>query len=97
MEASKSKWHKAEYSFKSVDGEKIVNGQIDLVYENPEGEYTVVDYKTNHEIKPEIYYEQLSCYRHAVSQMRSVPPEKVRCVLYYLRHGKDVDITDMCR
>ena len=97
MEASKSKWHKAEYSFKSVDGEKIVNGQIDLVYENPEGEYTVVDYKTNHEIKPEIYYEQLSCYRHAVSQMRGVPPEKVRCVLYYLRHGKDVDITDMCR
>ncbi len=97
MDAAKSKWHKAEYSFKSLDGEKIVNGQIDLVYENPEGEYTVVDYKTNHEIKPELYYEQLSCYRNAVSQMRNVPPEKVRCVLYYLRHGKDVDITDMCR
>ncbi|MBQ5383975.1 MAG: UvrD-helicase domain-containing protein [Treponema sp.] len=91
-EAVSSKWRKAEYSFKSFSEGKIISGQIDLVYENQDGGYTVVDYKTNREIKPEIYYTQLGYYKKAVSEMRNVPEEKVRCVLYYLRHGKEIEI-----
>ncbi len=95
-EASGSQWHKTEYSFRSAVAGKIISGQIDLVYETSDGEYTIVDYKTNHQIEPEIYYNQLACYRQALSQMRNVPSEKIRCILYYLRHGKEVDITEDC-
>lgn len=95
-DALNSKWHKAEYSFKSLVADKIVSGQMDLIFENPDGSFTLVDYKTNHEIEPEIYYKQLACYKQALSQMRGVPSNKVRCVLYYLRHGKAVDISEEC-
>ena len=87
---------KSEYSFKSRIGKKIINGQIDLVFENESGGFTVVDYKTNREIKPELYYVQLACYRQAVSKMMGVDIEKVSCVLYYLRYDKDVDVTAEC-
>lgn len=94
--ASNSKWHKAEYSFRSYVAGKIISGQIDLVFENDDGTYTIVDYKTNQEKVPEIYFNQLACYRQAVSQMQNVEPEKIRCVLYYLRYGQEIDITEKC-
>lgn len=86
-------WKKEEFEFKSRFGEKILSGIIDLVFESVDGSFTVVDYKTNQEIHPEIYYSQLACYRQAVSQMLSVPEEKIRCFLYYLRFGKAVEIS----
>ena len=66
------------------------------MFENESGGFTVVDYKTNREIKPELYYVQLACYRQAVSKMMGVDIEKVSCVLYYLRYDKDVDVTAEC-
>ena len=95
-EALESEWHKTEYSFKSRIGSTILNGQIDLVYKNSNGGYTVVDYKTNQTIEPEIYLMQLACYKDALSQMTGTAPEKIKCVLYYLRFGKSVDITKLC-
>lgn len=92
-----NRFYKSEYDFKSRVSDKIINGQIDLVFENSEdGEYTIVDYKTNHDIKPEFYYQQLACYRNAVSKMMSVPEQKIRCILFYLRYAKAVDITAEC-
>lgn len=96
--ALSSKWHKAEYEFRcritlKNGTSRIIKGTIDLVFENKDGTYTVVDYKTNQEIKPEIYRDQLACYRRAVSQMMNVSPEKVSCSLYYLRFDREVDIT----
>lgn len=108
-EAVNSKWHKAEYDFRSrifygennseIGGQKskIIKGTIDLVFENSSESpyrYTVVDYKTNQTVNPEIYYNQLSCYRQAVSQMLNVKPEEIRCCLHYLRFNKTVDITE---
>ena len=87
---------KSEYSFKSRIGKKIVNGQIDLVFENESGGFTIVDYKTNREVKPEIYYIQLACYKQAVAKMMGVDEEKITCVLYYLRYNKEVDVTAEC-
>lgn len=111
MQSSESKWKKTEYTFRSLienarppaDGEDyakdlIVTGQIDLLYKNDENspyKYTIVDYKTNQKIEPEIYYEQLSCYRKAVSQMLGVGEKEIRCLLYYLRFAKEVDCSNM--
>ncbi len=108
-EAFSSEWKKTEYSFRSFienalppDNETtyaknlIVTGQIDLVYKNmapSQFKYTIVDYKTNQKIEPEIYFGQLSCYRRAVSQMLGVAESEIRCVLYYLRFASEVDIT----
>ncbi|WP_407428458.1 UvrD-helicase domain-containing protein [Treponema sp.] len=78
--------------------ELIVNGQIDLVYKNKAGspyKYTVVDYKTNQKIEPEIYRSQLDCYRRAVSAMTGCKESEIRCVLYYLRFAEEVEIS--CR
>ena len=88
-----SDFKKAEYSFRSRVGSKIVRGSIDLVFRNSDGTYTIVDYKSNQEMKPEIYFEQLACYRSAVAAMLGVPADSVKCFLYYLRFAKEVDIT----
>ncbi len=95
--AMSSEWHKAEYEFRSRIGKKIVKGIIDLVFKDGNGSAIVVDYKTNKEIKPELYYTQLACYRQAVSQMLGINESLVRCFLYYLRFGKAIDITDECK
>lgn len=93
----KSKFYQSEYDFRSKVNDKIINGQIDLVFENPDDDcYTIVDYKTNREIKPELYYQQLACYRDAVAKMLCVPESKIRCVLYYLRYAESRDITAEC-
>ncbi len=93
-EAKNSIWHKGEYEFKAALNSQILKGTIDLVFESSEGHYTVVDYKTNSTIEPEIYYEQLAGYRFAVSQMQGVPVENISCKLFYLRFGKEVDISE---
>ena len=88
---------KAEYSFRSRLKESILKGTIDLVFENPDGTYTIVDYKTNQSVRPEIYHMQLACYRQAVAAMLGVKDAStIRSVLYYLRFGEVVDITEQC-
>ena len=95
-QAINASWHKAEYPFRSRIGSKIIKGIIDLVFQNPDGTYTIVDYKTNQTIAPELYYNQLACYRQAVAAMFGVPNTKIKCVLYYLRFGQAVDISEEC-
>lgn len=94
IQAKNSKMHKSELSFRNRFENKIIKGSIDLVFENQDGIFTVVDYKTNQKIQPELYYSQLKCYKTAVSQIFNVNPEKIKCILYYLRFGKAVEITD---
>jgi len=99
--AANSDWKKAEYSFRSYLKEEdlIVNGQIDLVfkadYSDENGKqykYVIVDYKTNQEIKPEIYSEQLRCYRKAISQMLQIDEKEICCYLYYVRFAKQIQL-----
>ncbi|MGI5070647.1 UvrD-helicase domain-containing protein [Treponema pectinovorum] len=95
--AINSVWHRAEESFRSRIGDKIINGTIDLVFKDKNDDFVIVDYKTNQNIQPEIYYLQLALYAQAVSQMYGVQPEKIRCFLYYLRFAKEIEITEECR
>ncbi len=90
--AKNSTWKKTEYEFRGTIGTKIIRGIIDLVFENPDGTYTIIDYKTNQSIQPEIYEAQLSCYKKVIAEMLQIEPEKIRCYLYYLRFGKFVEI-----
>lgn len=90
--AKNSSWKKTEYKFRGTIGNKIIRGIIDLVFKNSDGTYTIVDYKTNQTIKPELYEAQLSCYKKVISEMLEIAPEKIRCYLYYLRFGKLVEI-----
>ncbi len=96
QKAINSTWHKAEYEFKSRIENKIIKGTIDLIFKNQDDSYTIVDYKTNQTIEPEIYYAQLKCYRQAASQILNVDESKIDCYLYYLRFSKEVNITDEC-
>ena len=67
------------------------------MFKSADGSYTIVDYKTNQTMNPELYYVQLACYRQAVQEMLAVPDDvKIRCVLYYLRYHKEIDITEEC-
>ena len=93
--AVNSKWLRTEYSFRSRVHDKIVKGTMDLVFKDAQtGGYVIVDYKTDSVIVPEVYYEQLTCYRQAVSQIQSCPVQNVKCVLYYLRYAKQVDVSE---
>ncbi len=91
-----STWKKAEYEFKSRVCGHLISGTIDLVFKTDDGKYAIVDYKTNRKIEPEIYFNQLACYKKAVSQMLGVDKTKVDCYLWYLRYGTLKDITADC-
>ncbi len=95
-EARDAEWKRAEYGFKSKFNGSIAYGSMDLVFKNKDGgryRYTIVDYKTNQTIDPEIYREQLSCYRDALAKILGIREEEIRCVLYYLRFGKEVEVS----
>lgn len=95
-EARDSEWKRAEYGFKSRFNGSIAYGSMDLVFKNKDSDnyrYTIVDYKTNQTIDPEIYREQLSCYRDALAKILGIKTEEIRCVLYYLRFGQEVEIS----
>lgn len=94
QEVMSATWKKAEYPFRCQMGNKIARGIIDLVIKNEDGTYTIIDYKTNTSIEPEIYYEQLACYRYALKFMENCPESAIKCKLYYLRFDKTVDITE---
>lgn len=88
---------RAEMPFKSFIGGKIVNGIMDLVFERKDGTYVILDYKTDQVVAPEVYYNQLACYRESLKEMLCIKERSsIKCVLYYLRHAKAVDITSEC-
>lgn len=91
-----STWHKAEYKFLHSFNGKIIRGTMDLIIKNPDNSYLIVDYKTDEKIIPEKYYEQQKCYRLAASELFNVPTEKIKVCLFYLRYGKEIDITSFC-
>lgn len=91
--AKKAAWKRCEYEFRSKVGGKIISGSMDLVFEDESGTYVIVDYKTNQTIEPKIYYEQLACYKQALSKIMNVDLKKIKCCLYYLRFAETVEIT----
>ncbi len=77
-----------EVSFESVVAGVAVRGRMDAVFADPDGGWTVVDWKTG--VPPEGAREravsvQLAAYRLAWAALQDVPPERVRAAFHYVR------------
>ena len=83
---------KAEWAFRMFHEGAIWTGSIDLIYQNADGTYTIVDYKSDAEIAPERYTAQQHCYRVAASKLLHIQEDKIICQLWYLRHNKAVEV-----
>lgn len=85
----------AEYAFKLYKDEFFVKGFIDLIFENDDGTFTIVDYKTDGDINPVLYYEQQAVYRLAAKDILGVDDfSRIKTKLFYLRYARIVDITE---
>ena len=101
--AQKAQWIKNEYSFKlflptgtkiydyTFEADKIVNGQIDLIFEHND-EVIIVDFKTDSVENPKRHREQLLCYKLASSELRKKDISKIHTFLYYFRTGNHYEL-----
>ena len=85
---SAGRFFRAEWAFRMLLDGFIFTGSIDLIFENPDGTYTIVDYKSDKEIDPEKYLGQQDCYKKAAAKLLKISEEKISCWLYFLRHEK---------
>ncbi len=85
----------AEIYGEATDDEVIYQGAIDLLVEEGEGRYTVVDYK--YSALPaaairEKYAVQLKLYRKTVAKIMRVPPENVAVRVLNIARGEEIEI-----
>ena len=85
-------FYRAEWAFRMFLDNYIFTGSIDLIFENADGAWTIVDYKSDQQIDSEKYRGQQDCYRKAASRMLNVPEDKIECWLYFLRHKEAVKL-----
>ena len=71
----------------------IFTGSMDLIFQDSDQKLFIVDYKTDRAVKPELYIEQLSCYRKAACEIFHVDTKDIETFLYYLRYDKEIDIS----
>ncbi|MDR2246509.1 MAG: UvrD-helicase domain-containing protein [Treponema sp.] len=93
----KAAYHEEEFPIITMaetgTGKIPIIGKIDLLFES-EGVMHVADFKTDRIEDPKRHYLQLAVYSRAVSDIFGKP---VRAWLFYLRGGKDVEITRQIR
>lgn len=82
-----------ESSFALVLDDQVVRGRIDAVYEEPDGRFLVVDWKTNRSESADQL--QLAIYRLAWAELHAVPLDRVRAAFYYVRTGAVVEPDDL--
>jgi DNA helicase-2/ATP-dependent DNA helicase PcrA len=75
--------HAVEAPFALVLDGQVVRGRIDAVYEEPDGGFLVVDWKTSRQATADPL--QLAIYRLAWAELTGMPPERVRAAFYYVR------------
>lgn len=88
----------SEYKFKTKIHSYIFAGAIDAVFENADGSYTVLDYKTDSAPDEKNYYNQIGCYQKVAADLFTAgDTSKVGCVLFFAETGEFVDITKNAR
>jgi DNA helicase-2/ATP-dependent DNA helicase PcrA len=85
--------HRVEAPFQLLLGGHIIRGRIDAVYQEPDGTYEVVDWKTNR--VPDADPLQLAVYRVAWAELAGVPVGEVRAAFLYVRTGLIVRPPDL--
>ncbi|WP_037368881.1 ATP-dependent helicase [Amycolatopsis orientalis] len=83
----------------SADVEGLtLRGRMDAVYADPDGGWTVVDWKTgsvpSEERLPALEI-QLGAYRLAWAALKKVPVDQVRAAFHYVRHGHTLRPADL--
>jgi DNA helicase-2/ATP-dependent DNA helicase PcrA len=81
--------HSVEAPFALVLAGQVVRGRIDAVYDEGDGRFLVVDWKTN--ARQDADALQLALYRLAWAELCAVPVEQVRAAFYYVRSGELVE------
>jgi len=90
--------HDVEVSFETeIDG-LSVRGRMDAVFADPDGGWTVVDWKTGavpaEERLPALSV-QLAAYRLAWAALSGTPVERVRAAFHYVRHDRTLRPADL--
>jgi DNA helicase II / ATP-dependent DNA helicase PcrA len=90
--------HQVEVPFETqVDG-IVIRGRMDAVFADPDGGWTVVDWKTGavpgSEQVPALSV-QLAAYRLAWAAMSDAPLERVRAAFHYVRHDHTLRPADL--
>ena len=85
--------HAVEASFALVLDGQVVRGRIDAVYQEADGGFLVVDWKTNKAATADPL--QLAIYRLAWAELVGVPLERVRAAFHYVRTGATVEPDDL--
>ncbi len=85
---------KAEYKFKTKIKSFVIKGTMDAAFQNSDGTWTVLDYKTDLIENPQIYYNQLGCYKKTAADLFAGGDQsKIRCLLFYAESGRFADIS----
>jgi DNA helicase-2/ATP-dependent DNA helicase PcrA len=87
-----------EVPFEMVVPPLVVRGRVDAVLRDPDGGWTVVDWKTGAPptgAAARAAEVQLAAYRLAWSQLQGVPPDRVRAAFHYVRGDRTVQAADL--
>jgi DNA helicase-2/ATP-dependent DNA helicase PcrA len=88
-----------EVPFDTLIGDRQVRGRIDAVFEDPDGGFDVVDWKTGQPprgaAEKEAVTVQLAAYRLAWAALADAPLDRVRAAFYYVRHSLTVRPADL--
>jgi DNA helicase-2/ATP-dependent DNA helicase PcrA len=90
--------HEVEVPFETVLDGVAVRGRMDAVYADPDGGWTVVDWKTGALPDPArrpALDVQLAAYRLAWAALAGCPPERVRAAFHYVRHDVTLHPTNL--
>lgn len=90
--------HDVEVPFETAFDGVGVRGRIDAVFADPDGGWTVVDWKTG--TVPDVLAlpavnVQLAAYRLAWSALSGAPLDRVRAAFHYVRHNHTLSPTDL--
>ena len=86
--------YRAEYRFKTKIKSYIITGSMDAVFQNQDGTWSVLDYKTDLAPDESVYYNQLAVYKKAAADLFADGDlDKINCVLFFSETGHFVDIS----
>ena len=82
-----------EVPFETSVAGTVLRGRIDAVFTDPDGGWTVIDWKTGAEpsaANEKAVVMQLAAYRLAWAELMDVPIERVRAAFHYVRTGRTI-------
>jgi DNA helicase II / ATP-dependent DNA helicase PcrA len=90
--------HEVEVGFTCDVAGIVLRGRMDAVFADPDGGWTVVDWKTGalpHEDDLPALTVQLAAYRLAWASLSAIPVDRVRAAFHYVRHDQTVQAADL--